>query len=238
MKGLPSYPNPRLRPWRLPLGVPGPNLWYRFCRLGYRLLFPALYRLEVFNRHYEPASGSALYICNHQSFLDPPLMGLALTRPMNFMARESLFRIPVFGEWIRSQNAFPVKRASADTAAIKEALRRLRHGEQLVVFPEGTRTRDGRVGPFLPGVAMLARRAADWVVPVLIEGAFEVWPRTQPLPSLGHVVVAYCRPMHNDQVRRLGDAQFLTVVRGRIVTMQAEVRRRRGKPPLGGPQEP
>jgi 1-acyl-sn-glycerol-3-phosphate acyltransferase len=201
------------------------------------MLMAALWRLQVFNRHYEPATGSALYICNHQSFLDPPIMGLALSRPMNFMAREDLFRVPLFRWWIRSQNAFPVKRASADTGALKEALRRLKRGGQLVVFPEGTRTRDGSVGPFLPGVAMLARRAAEWVVPVTIEGAFEAWPRTQPVPLPGHIVVAYCRPMHNDQVRALGDEEFLATVRGRIVAMQAQIRRRRSKPPLGRGRE-
>jgi len=232
MKGLPSRPNPALGEWRLPAGVPGPNLWYRLNRVAYQLLATCVWHLEVFNRHHEPATGSALYLCNHQSFLDPPIMSLALKRTMNYMARAGLFEIPVFRRFIVSLNAFPVRLGRADPGAMKEALRRLKRGEQLVVFPEGTRTYDGRIGPFLPGVALLARRAAEWVVPVLIEGAYDIWPRTSALPGPGSAVVAYCRPMHREEVRELGDEAFLAEARRRIVAMQVHIRRRRGMPPL------
>ena len=232
MKGLPSYPNPVLSAWSLPEGVPRPNLWYRFCRFGYAMVAIPFFRLRVFNRHYEPASGPALYICNHQSFLDPALVSLALKRPVNFMAREGLFRIPIFGAWISSLNAFPVKRDAADTGALREALRRLKRGEQLVLFAEGTRTPDGRVGPFLPGMAMLARRAAEWVVPTVVEGAFDVYPRGRPLPTLGQVLLAYCRPLGRSELDRLGNEQLLAAVRQRIIAMQAKLRRRMGRPPL------
>ena len=232
MKGLPSHPNPRLSGWSLPEGVPTPNLWYRFCRFAYGMLAVPLFKLRVFNRHYEPARGAALYICNHQSYLDPAVMSLALKRPMNFMARDSLFRIPIFGAWIRSLKSFPVKRDAADTGALREALRRLKHGEQLVVFAEGTRTQDGRVGQFLPGVAMLARRAAEWVVPTTIEGAFDIYPRGQALPTLGQVLVAYSKPLGRSELDRLGDEQLLAVVRRRIIAMQSELRLRMGRPAL------
>jgi 1-acyl-sn-glycerol-3-phosphate acyltransferase len=232
VKGLPSHPNPRLSGWSLPEGVPTPNLWYRFCRFAYGMLAVPLFKLRVFNRHYEPARGAALYICNHQSYLDPAVMSLALKRPMNFMARDSLFRIPILGAWIRSLNSFPVKRDVADTGALKEALRRLKRGEQLVVFAEGTRTHDGRVGQFLPGVAMLARRAAEWVVPTTIEGAFDIYPRGRALPGLGQVLVAYSKPLGRSELDRLGDKQLLAVVRRRIIAMQSELRLRMGRPPL------
>ena len=126
----------------------------------------------------------------------------------------------------------PVNRDAADTGALREALRRLKRGEQLVVFAEGTRTFDGRVGPFLPGVAMLARRAAEWVVPTVVEGAFDIYPRGQPLPELGQVVVAYCRPLGRAELDRLGDEKLLAAVRERIIAMQSELRQRMGKPPL------
>ena len=232
MKGLPSRPNPRLGVWRLPEGMARPNLWYQFCRMAYGVLATSFWRLQVFNRHYEPTTGSVLYLSNHQSFLDPAIMSLALKRPMHFMARASLFRFPIFKQWITSVNAFPVRRGAADTGAMKEALRRLKRGEQLVVFPEGTRTRDGRVGPFLPGVALLARRAAEWVVPVLIEGAFDIWPRTRPLPPLGNAVVIYCQPLSRADRRDSTDQQVLALSRQRIIAMQAHIRRRRGLPAL------
>ncbi len=238
MKGLPSYSNPHLNRWQLPEGVPGTNVWYRFWQWAYQMLATSVWRLQVFNRHLEPRTGSALYLSNHQSFLDPAIMSLALTRPMNFMARDSLFRFPVFGRWITSLKAFPVRRGVADTAAMKEGLRRLKRGGQLVVFPEGTRTRDGTIGPFLPGVALLARRAAEWVVPVTIDGAFEVWPRTDPLPWLGSLVVAYCEPLSRLDRRGMSDGEVLDVCRDRMIAMQKEIRQRRGLRPMPYPEQP
>ncbi len=232
MKGLRSHPNPGLRGWRFASGVPAPDLWYRIWRRIFQVSFVGLWKVEVFNRHCEPAEGSALYLCNHQSYLDPPLMSLALRRPMNYMARESLFRAPVFRQLIVSWNAFPVRRASADTRALREGLRRLARGEQLVVFPESTRTRDGRIGPFRPGAALLAQRAADWVVPVLIEGAFECWPRTQRLPRPGRIVVAYDRPMSRAEIGDLQAEQLVNLVRRRIIALQTDIRRRLGRPSL------
>ncbi|HUU21872.1 MAG TPA: lysophospholipid acyltransferase family protein, partial [Phycisphaerae bacterium] len=140
---------------------------------------------------------------------------------------------PVFRQMILSLNAFPVRRGTADTAAIKEGLRRLKRGEQLVVFPEGTRTTDGRIGPFLPGVTVLARRAAEWVVPTVIEGAFELFPRTRLLPALGpRIAVAYCRPFPKREIDRLGPEGLLPAVRERMIAMQADLRRRMGRGPL------
>ncbi len=234
MKGLPSHPNQLFGAWSLPEGVPAPNLWYRFCRFGFGMFAIPFWQLRVFNRHYEPTTGSALYICNHQSYLDPAIMCLSLKRPMNFMAREELFRVPIFGAWIASVKAFPVKRGSADVGALKEALRRLRAGGQLVVFPEGTRTRDGTIGPFAPGVSMLARRAAEWTIPTVIVGAFEAWPRTQPLFSiLSQIVVVYGKPLHRREAQQMQADEFLAAIREKMIAIQTDIRKRLGKPPVG-----
>lgn len=232
MKAPSSAPNAALRRWRLADGVPSPGLWYGFCRGVLRVAMSAFWKARVFNRHYEPARGSAVYICNHQSFLDPVLMSFALCRPVNYMARHTLFRTPPFKQLIGSLNAFPVRRGTADTAAMKEAVRRLRAGGQLAVFAEGTRTRTGHVGPFLPGVALLARRAADWTVPVVIDGAFEAWPRTRRLPSPGSIVVQYAPPIAAAEARRHGAKEFVERVRRIIIDMQTDVRRRTGRPAL------
>ncbi|MFB3892118.1 MAG: lysophospholipid acyltransferase family protein [Phycisphaerae bacterium] len=227
-----SFPNPLLRGWRFTEGVPRPNLVYRSWRRLFQVTMTAFWRVRVFNRHYEPQSGGAAYICNHQSFLDPMLMSFALRRPMNYMARDTLFRVPGFKQLIQMLNAFPVKRNTADTTAIKEAMRRLKAGGQVVVFAEGTRTRTGHIGQFLPGVALLAQRAAQWTVPVLIDGAFEAWPRSQMLPHAGSIVVQYARPIAQDKARQMRPDEFLAAVRSTIIEMQADVRRRVGRPPL------
>lgn len=231
MNGPKSYANPLLRGLRMPEGVAGANPWYYAMRQFLQVTVSAFMKVRVFNRHYEPARGSAVYICNHQSFLDPILMSFALRRPMNYMARESLF-FPGFKQIIASLNAFPVRRGTADTGALKEAMRRMKHGGQVVVYAEGTRTRDGRIGPFLPGVALLAQRAADWTVPVLIDGAFEAWPRTQALPGPGSVVVQYAPPIPREQARRMEPREFVDRVRQTMIEMQADIRRRVGRPAL------
>jgi 1-acyl-sn-glycerol-3-phosphate acyltransferase len=230
MKRLSTYPNPLLRSWHFQEGVSEPTIRYCAWRRLCQVFFSAFWGVRAYNRRHEPATGSVLYICNHQSYLDPPLMGLALRRPMNYMARDSLFRNWFFGRLIRSVNAFPVKRASADTGALKEALRRLKAGGQLVVFPEGTRTGDGRIGQFLPGVSMLARRAADWVVPTLIEGAFECWRRTQLLPGPGQVFVLYGQPLGRQEIESMDARELINTVRARLVEMQRELREHLGRP--------
>ena len=232
MKGLPSHPNPLLRSIRSPAGVPGATVFYRFARRVLQVTLPCFWKVRVFDRHREPAEGGAVYICNHQSFLDPPLMGFALRRPMNYMARHTLFRTPGFRHLIGALNAFPVRRGQADMAAMKEAMRRLKRGGQVVVFAEGTRTLDGRIGPFLPGVALLAQRAAKWTVPVLIEGAYDAWPRSQRLPSPGSVVVRYAEPISQADARKLDPHELVRRVRDTIVDMQHDTRRRMGRPPL------
>lgn len=233
MSRLGSQPNPQLAGWTLSGGVvQQPNLWYRLMRRLFQVTMVALWQIRVFHRRVEPAYGGVVYISNHQSFLDPMLATLALRRPGNYMARDTLFRFPLFRQIIESLNAFPVRRATADLAALKEAMRRLKAGAQVVVFAEGTRTTDGRVGPLLPGVAILAQRAAEWTVPVLIDGAFEAWPRTSPLPLPGSVVVQYGTPISQADARAMSPEQLVERVRGELIAIQTDVRRRVGRPAL------
>lgn len=229
---LRTHPNPALYGRPLPPGVQQSNLSYWFFRLLLRIGVPAFWKVRVFNRHYEPPEGGVVYISNHQSFLDPIFMSFALYRPMNYMARDTLFRAPGFKQLIASVNAFPVKRNSADTGAMKEAMRRIKNNGQVVLFAEGTRTTDGRIKPFLPGVALLAQRTAKWTVPVVIDGAFECWPRTQLLPSMGSIVVQYAPPIPQEEARKMDGQEFLAGVRRTMIDMQTEIRRRVGRPPL------
>jgi 1-acyl-sn-glycerol-3-phosphate acyltransferase len=188
--------------------------------------------VRVFNRQVEPAQGSAVYICNHQSFVDPLLMAMALRRPMNFMARDSLFRWAPFRWLIDSVNAFPVRRGTADLTAMKEAMRRLKKGEQVVLFAEGTRTRNGCIAPLLPGVALLAKRLAQWTVPVVIDGAFECWPRSSPLPSPGNIVVQYGTPKNREDLRKRDPRELMVQIRQEMIEIQTDIRRRVGRPAL------
>jgi len=227
-----SFPNPLLRGLRLPDTIQSANPWYGTMRWGLRLLMPMVWKVRVFGRHNEPEEGGVVYISNHQSFLDPMLVGFGLVRPVNYMARSTLFDTPGLKQLMSSLNAFPIKRGTADTGAVKEAMRRLKRGGQILVFAEGTRTRDGKVAPFLPGVSLLAQRAARWTVPVAIDGAFEAWPRTKGFPGLGNIVVSFGRPIPQEETRKFKAPAFVEHVRQIIIRMQTDLRRRVGREEL------
>ncbi len=120
---------------------------------------------------------------NHQSHLDPPLVGMACRRHMNYLARETLFDFAPFAWLIRSINAIPIDREGFGIAGIKESLRRLKRGEMVLIFPEGTRTPDGQVKQFRPGFTSLAVRSRSAILPVAIAGRFNVGPRAEHFPA-------------------------------------------------------
>ena len=206
-------------------------LWYSGWRQLCRMFGSAAFGVRCFDRHNVPASGGAVLASNHQSFLDPMVVGLGMHRQVNYMARDSLFRNFAFGWLIRSVNAFPVKRNTADLGAIKEALRRLKNGRLVLLFGEGTRTHDGRIAPLEPGIVMLARKAQVPVIPVTIDGAFEVWPRHHKLWQFGVIRVIYGRPMSPDRIKRLGDASAAHVLWQSQLQMQHWLRTRYGRRP-------
>ena len=187
---------------------------------------------RVFGVRHVPHTDPVLLAANHQSFLDPMLLTYALPRECHYMARDTLFRNKYFAGIIRTVNAFPIKRATADLAGVREALRRLRAGALVLTFPEGTRTTDGRVGTFQPGVFTIARRAGVSVVPVAIEGAFQAWPRGSKLPRPARVLVEYGSRLGPDALARLDGKQAAAEINRRVRTLHNALRRRMGRRPF------
>lgn len=208
---------------------------YAACRLAAQVLLTFLFRGRVFGTRHVPRQGGVLLVSNHQSFFDPVLATLAIPRECNYMARDTLFHHRLLRRVIESLNAFPVKRATADMRAIKETLRRLKQGKVVLTFPEGTRTTDGRIGPMRAGVVLLARKARVPIVPMLILGAFESWPRTAKLPTPQPILVAYAEPVYPYEHAEWTDEQCVEIVRGRILALQERFRShpilRRPRPP-------
>lgn len=152
--------------------------------------------LRVRGAEHVPASGPVLVVSNHQSVLDPPLVGGATARTLHFMAKAELFRIPVFGRLIRSLNAHPVRREGSDPKALKVAARLLEEGHALLAFPEGTRSRDGSLGEGKPGVGMLAVLSEAPVVPAYIAGSRDALPRGGWWPRRCKVHVSFGPALH------------------------------------------
>lgn len=195
------------------------RLWYRFCRTWCQAAYLGFFRGRVFGTQNVPRTGGVLLVCNHQSFLDPVLATLALPRECHYMARDSLFHNPYFRRLIESLNAFPIKRGTADMRAIKETLRRLKNDQLVATFPEATRTHDGSIAAMQPGVILLARKARVPIVPTLIWGAFEAWPRHAKLPHSHPVLVAYDRPIWPEEMAGVSDEACVASVRNRILAL-------------------
>jgi len=208
------------------------KLWYWLARWACRLFCILFFRFRVFGKENVPRKGPLLLVSNHQSYLDPVFCGVALKRQLHYLARESLFVNPFFRALICSVNAIPVRRGRADLSAMKTVIARLRQGRAVCLFPEATRTPDGRIAPFKGGVALLAKRGRATILPVVIDGAFECWPRHKKLFSPGaKVTVCYGEPIAAEQLDKMDDRQLARLLTDTLRRMQNDSRIKQGKDP-------
>jgi 1-acyl-sn-glycerol-3-phosphate acyltransferase len=205
------------RPWSQQIG-------YDAFRFVARVTGTVCFRLRWNGSENFPATGGALICSNHQSFFDPVLVGLTCNRRMNYLARDTLFHSPILAPLIRYLDAIPIDREGGGLAGLKETLRRLKAGEQVLIFPEGTRTSDGEVRPLKPGFCSVARRSKTPLVPVGLDGAYHAWPRTAKFPRLGRMAVVVGEPMPAELVAEMTDAQVVDELAARIKSCHAEAR--------------
>ena len=206
---------------------------YDLSRIAVRVVGWLLFRFRFDGGDRFPSCGGAIVCANHQSFLDPPLVGATCDRRMNYLARENLFDTRFFGGLIRWYDAIPVKHDGLGIGGLRETLKRLKRGELVLLFPEGTRTNNGEVGEIKSGFCVLARRANVPIVPVGMDGAYDVWPRDKKLPGWGRICIKVGEPISVDLVARLSDAELVALLDERLRDChQASRQRRLGKPEL------
>src|SRR5882724_2426753 len=167
----------------------------------FRVMFATYFRWRVFNPGRVPRTGAVILASNHSSFLDPPLVGSGLPRAINYLARESLFRFPVFGAILRSWNAVPVDREGGGARGLKTILDRLLGGAGIILFPEGTRSPDGKLQPAQAGIGLVVAKSDAPVVPVRVFGTFEADGRNHKFPHPKKVAVKYGEPMRFEKLR-------------------------------------
>lgn len=164
---------------------------YRAVYLLAKGFFRLFFKLRVYGiEHFKP--GAALVAANHASFYDPPVLSVSCPEEVHFLAKSSLFSIPLFGSFIRALNAHPVTRGASDTQTFRNMVELLSKGKKLIIFPEGKRSDDGDLLPFERGFAFLVQKSGCQVLPAYIDGSFEAWPPSRKWPKMfGKISVVF-----------------------------------------------
>ena len=155
--------------------------------VSYLFVFPIfrlLFRGQTNGISNVPSSGGVVVVSNHGSHLDPPILGHALGRPVAFMAKSELFRVPILSSIITACGAYPVKRGAGDREALRTASKKLIEGWATGVFLDGTRQENGRVNDPKAGAALLAARTGCPILPVAIINSYKAFPKGSFLPRL------------------------------------------------------
>jgi 1-acyl-sn-glycerol-3-phosphate acyltransferase len=168
--------------------------------ISFRLVFATYFRWHYYNPERVPLSGPVILASNHASFIDPPLVGAALHRAIGYLARDTLFFGPL-GWLLHRWNAVPVDREGGGASGVRKILDVLQTGNAVIIFPEGTRTRDGALQPARAGIGLIVLRSAAPVVPVRVFGTFEAFGRYLRVPQPKPVAVKYGKPLRFEALR-------------------------------------
>ena len=177
------------------------NVPYFIGWCAFRALYKFYFRWRVYNAERVPLEGGVILASNHASFLDPPLVGAGVKRGINYLARENLFRFPVMGWVLRHWQVVPVDRDGGGAAGLRAILDRLLAGGAIILFPEGTRTRDGKLQPARSGIGLTVIKSTAPVVPVRVFGTFDAYGRHLRFPRPHRVAVKYGQPMRFEELR-------------------------------------
>jgi 1-acyl-sn-glycerol-3-phosphate acyltransferase len=166
------------------------RIGYTLCNLVGKVAFD----FKVYGRENLIEDGPAILASNHQSYLDPPCIGMACRNDIYYLARNTLYQRPLIGPLLKRLNTVPVDRDRGDVSSIKTIIRLLRSGHRVIIFPEGTRSSDGKLQPARAGLGMIIAKTLAPVVPVRVFGSFEALPRVGGI-KLRPVSVVVGKPM-------------------------------------------
>ncbi|MDO8585702.1 MAG: lysophospholipid acyltransferase family protein [Armatimonadota bacterium] len=200
-------------------------LYYVAWFLLRAIILPVFGRWRVIGRCNIPRTGGVVLAPNHISYADPPVVGAASRRQVRFMAKSELFAVPIFGALIRAVGAFPVKQATADRAALKQAISLLETGEVVCIFPEGTRSPGGTLLKAELGISMIAMKSRAPIIPVALLGSDKLLPPHSPFLRFAKVRVRIGKPVHIDDLYDRGsDRDALEEIGRRVMAAIAELK--------------
>lgn len=168
---------------------------YRLSQAVFRLVFRLYFRWEVRGVEHLTRTGGGLLVCNHTSFLDPPLAGTPWPRPVNYLAREDLFHVPLLAAWMRACHTIPVKRGAGSLYSLRRVVEVIRQGGVVLVFPEGTRSGTGALQDARGGAGLIIKMTGAPVFPCYIQGAYDAWSRHAWFPWPRKIHVTYGPPV-------------------------------------------
>jgi 1-acyl-sn-glycerol-3-phosphate acyltransferase len=199
---------------------------YDFSRFICRLWLLFYFQLRVHGMQNVPRHDGMLICANHQSVLDPIVIGCAFPRRSNYLAKKTLFGIWWLAWFLKQVDTISIDRDGMGIAGMKETLRRLRRNESVLLFPEGSRTHDGNLQPLMSGFVALAKRVDLPLLPVGLDGPFACWPRGSSFPRMGMVHVVFGKPIEPEEIRGLDDDQITRLLEQRIRVCFDEARQR------------
>jgi 1-acyl-sn-glycerol-3-phosphate acyltransferase len=166
-------------------------IWWWLSKESVYWLSKVWFRLRIEGLDNVPKTGPVVFVTNHASYLDPPLVGVTAGRWVGFLAQEGLAKFGPMRWWLRQIGVTLIDRNAPSKDAMRLMSDCLHRGEAVGIFPEGTRSRDGAIAPFRTGVEFLVRRSGAPVVPVGIEGAWRAFPRGAWLPRPRKIIMRY-----------------------------------------------
>jgi len=175
--------------------TPRPTLTYRVAHAIVGLTIKPIFRLRAEGQQHIPKDGPVLIASNHLSVLDPIVIAYGVPRPVAYVAKAELFRLPVLSFILPRLFAIPLERGAGDLSAVKAAIRALKQGLAFGIFPEGTRSRDGKLQPFKTGAAAIAIRTGAKVVPAAVIGTDKAWPVGKGPKPFRPITVRYGPPL-------------------------------------------
>ena len=188
---------------------------YRFVKVVSRFILKTFYKYKVYGKE-NVIKGAAIVTSNHVSFFDPSALTVAIDDEIHFLAKESLFKVPILKNLIRALNAHPISGKESNIQTIKEVKNILKTGKKIVIFPEGNRT-DGKITKLLPGVGFLISLSKCTTIPAYIHGAHKVWPRGKKFPKLfGQISCIFGKPIRFEEFEKIDRNKRIPFILARI----------------------
>ena len=219
------------------------GLWVDFCTYVCFVAMKTLFGFQMHGRERIPRTGPLIFVCNHQSYLDPVLNGVAVhDRSPRPMAKKELFTFKPFAWLLKSVGTIPLRGSAADKESMRIAIAELEAGRTVLIYPEGSRSYDGAMQPFKAGVGILLKRSSAKVVPIGMDGACDAWPRGKGFKLFRCIDCEVGEPIKMDELMADGTKPAIARLEREVDLLRIQCRNRirnrtGGQQPSAGPAD-